>query len=146
MRDAHVRLIRSSTCYDGLMSEDELICSQCGKASVWFDDSGNCADCHEANQATILPTPNRAADATILPGQTNPQTLAATEIGDYDLIEEIARGGMGVVYKANHRNLNRVSAVKMILGGRFSSREELQQAMAKTSLKRMALKAVFVQR
>ena len=74
-----------------------------------------------------MPTPNRAADATILPGQKNLQTLAATEIGDYDLIEEIARGGMGVVYKANHRNLNRVSAVKMILGGRFSSQEELQR-------------------
>ena len=77
-----------------------------------------------------MSTPNQASDETIIPDQS-PSSGAASSlskrVGDYDLIEEIARGGMGVVYKANHRNLNRVSAVKMILGGRFSSEEELQR-------------------
>ncbi|MEM6468974.1 MAG: serine/threonine-protein kinase, partial [Planctomycetota bacterium] len=48
-------------------------------------------------------------------------------VGEYDLLEEIARGGMGVVYRAKHRNLNRISAVKMILSGQFSSANELQR-------------------
>src|SRR5262249_33710336 len=53
------------------------------------------------------------------------QTLG--ELGDYELLEAIGRGGQGVVYRAHQKSLNRTVALKMISVGSWATEAHLKR-------------------
>ncbi len=59
----------------------------------------------------------------IKPGSFKP----GRRFGDHELLAEVGRGGMGVVYKAVRKDLNRLVALKMVLAGTLSNEHEIQR-------------------
>ncbi|MGF1583340.1 MAG: protein kinase [Gemmataceae bacterium] len=81
---------------------------------------------------TIIQEDNHPSSSTETPS-TNPVSSEAvsrkkfpplSRVGEYEILHEIGRGGMGVVFKARHVQLNRIVALKMLSGGVVTREED----------------------
>jgi len=77
------------------------------------------------------PSPSPDDPKTARQGAASSITLKSAEpllqIGNYKIVEEIARGGMGIVFKVQHVSTGKVCALKMILSGEFAGNRDKQR-------------------
>ena len=105
-----------------MMTAMQITCSACGAELPPDAPHGLCPAC--LFQLDEPPVTEPSSDSEI---RGVDAAFGTRRFGEYELLEEIARGGMGIVYKARQPSIDRIVAVKMILFGSLANAEQVRR-------------------